>query len=162
MAEEIASPAESPMDYREHDRTYEGFLALTKIGILHVITILLALAMFGFGGSWGFTFGVLTILLAIIAAMAIRSLSLSRGPRCTCEPPENDQQDQTLGKKRRGMPMASCNAKRAATRRARKPAGSTASQRTTTIFGSGALAAAGASPKASRIVSSWVAAFSPT
>jgi hypothetical protein len=69
MAEEIASPAESPMDYREHDRTYEGFLALTKIGILHVITILLALAMFGFGGSWGFTFGVLTILLAIISAV---------------------------------------------------------------------------------------------
>lgn len=55
------------MDYAEHDRTYEGFLAVTKVGIIHVITILLALAMYAFGGAWGFTLGTLTIILAIIA-----------------------------------------------------------------------------------------------
>ena len=55
------------MDYSEHDRTYSGFIALTKIGVIHVITIMLALAMYGFGGAWGFTFGTLTIILGIIS-----------------------------------------------------------------------------------------------
>jgi small-conductance mechanosensitive channel len=68
MADEIASPAESAMDYSEHDRTYTGFIALTKIGIINVITIILALAMYAFGGGWGFTLGTLTIILGIISA----------------------------------------------------------------------------------------------
>jgi hypothetical protein len=55
------------MDYSEHDRTYTGFLALTKIGIINIITILLALAMYAFGGGWGFTLGTLTIILGIIS-----------------------------------------------------------------------------------------------
>lgn len=55
------------MDYAEHERTYAGFIALTKIGIIHVITIVLALAMYAFGGAWGFTLGTLTIILAIIS-----------------------------------------------------------------------------------------------
>jgi hypothetical protein len=67
MAEETTSPAGSAMDYAEHERTYAGFIALTKIGIIHVITIVLALAMYAFGGAWGFTLGTLTIILAIIS-----------------------------------------------------------------------------------------------
>lgn len=68
MAEETTSPTGSAMDYAEHERTYAGFLAITKVGIINVITILLALAMYAFGGAWGFTLGTLTIILAIIAA----------------------------------------------------------------------------------------------
>ncbi len=59
---------QSGMDYSEHDRTYDGFLALTKIGMVHVITIVVALAIFGFGGPWSFTLGVLTLLLALVSA----------------------------------------------------------------------------------------------
>lgn len=59
---------QSGMDYSEHDRTYDGFLALTKIGIINVITIVVALAIFGFGGPWSFTLGVLTLVLAMVAA----------------------------------------------------------------------------------------------
>lgn len=65
MAEETPN---SSMDYSEHDRTYDGFLAITKIGIVHVITILLALAIFGFGGPWSFTLGMITTILAILSA----------------------------------------------------------------------------------------------
>ena len=66
MAEEST---QSAMDYAEHDRTYAGFVALTKIGIVHVITILVALAVFGFGGSWSFSAGIVILLLAIITAV---------------------------------------------------------------------------------------------
>ncbi len=65
MAEETT---QSGMDYAEHDRTYDGFIALTKISIVNVITILLALAVFGFGGPWSFTLGVLIVVLAIASA----------------------------------------------------------------------------------------------
>ena len=65
MAEETT---QSAMDYAEHERTYAGFIALTKIGTVYVITILLALAIFGFGGSWSFSVGILVLVLATIAA----------------------------------------------------------------------------------------------
>ena len=65
MAEETT---QSAMDYAEHDRTYSGFVALTKIGIVNVITIMIALAVFGFGGSWAFSTGVLIVILAIVTA----------------------------------------------------------------------------------------------
>ncbi|HEX2256199.1 MAG TPA: aa3-type cytochrome c oxidase subunit IV, partial [Afifellaceae bacterium] len=48
--------------------TYEGFVALTTIGILHTITIVLALVMFGFGGSGSFWLGLVTLFLAAAAA----------------------------------------------------------------------------------------------
>ncbi len=65
MAEETT---QSGMDYAEHDRTYAGFMALTKIGIVYVITILVALAIFGFGGSWSFSVGILVLLLGTVTA----------------------------------------------------------------------------------------------
>ena len=65
MAEDTT---QSGMDYAEHDRTYDGFIALTKISIVHVITIMVALAVFGFGGPWSFTFGILIVILAIASA----------------------------------------------------------------------------------------------
>lgn len=34
------------MDYREHERTYEGFIRLSKIGGIAVIAVLVLMAVF--------------------------------------------------------------------------------------------------------------------
>ena len=70
MAEHLPTgPTElgAPMDYAEHERTFHGFVMLTKLGILHTIDTLLALALFAFGGAWGFWLGVILLTLATIA-----------------------------------------------------------------------------------------------
>jgi hypothetical protein len=70
MAEHLpAGPAElgAPMDYAEHERTYRGFLTLTKLSILASIDTLIALVLFGYGGFW---LGVL-MLLMMMAALVI-------------------------------------------------------------------------------------------
>ncbi len=70
MAEHLPSgPAElgAPMDYAEHERTFAGFVALTKIGVLASVITLVALAIFSFGGSWGFWLGTLLLILMMLA-----------------------------------------------------------------------------------------------
>jgi hypothetical protein len=57
----------APMDYAEHERTFDGFVMFTKLGLLHTIDTLLALALFAFGGGWGFWLGLLLLILATIA-----------------------------------------------------------------------------------------------
>ncbi len=56
------------MDYPEHERTYEGFLALTKVTVLATIAILQALVLFGIAIN-GFWLGVLMILLMTVATI---------------------------------------------------------------------------------------------
>lgn len=34
------------MDYREHDRTYEGFIRLSKYGTVAVVAVLVLMAIF--------------------------------------------------------------------------------------------------------------------
>ena len=53
------------MDYAEHDKTYSRFLALTKFGSLHCISLLIAMA-FGFFTSAGF-FSALVLFIIISA-----------------------------------------------------------------------------------------------
>jgi Bacterial aa3 type cytochrome c oxidase subunit IV len=64
-----AGPTElgAPMDYREHDRTFSGFVALTKITILATVAILQSLTLFGLASD-GFWLGMLLLLLTAIAA----------------------------------------------------------------------------------------------
>jgi hypothetical protein len=69
MAEhEAPAPEKSAMDYPEHHRTYEGFLKLTELAIVHLVTILLVLVMIGFGGTSGFWLGIIALFLAVVAA----------------------------------------------------------------------------------------------
>ncbi len=56
----------APMDYAEHERTFAGFVALFKIGVLATIAILQALTLFGIAAH-GFWLGVLMILGMMIA-----------------------------------------------------------------------------------------------
>lgn len=53
------------MDYSEHEKTYSGFLAMTKYGTLVLVALLLSMA-FGFFMGGGFISAV--ILFAIICA----------------------------------------------------------------------------------------------
>jgi uncharacterized membrane protein YfcA len=71
MAEHLpAGRAElgAPMDYAEHERTYEGFLALASVSAVSTLNALVALVLYAFGGGWGFWLGNLMILLTIIGA----------------------------------------------------------------------------------------------
>jgi hypothetical protein len=63
-------PAElgAPMDYAEHERTYAGFVALTKILVLASVIVLMALALYGFGAG-GFWLGTLLIVLMIVGSV---------------------------------------------------------------------------------------------
>ena len=47
MSDETA-PA---MDYDSHEQTYEGFINFSKIGTIAVLTIVVCLIMFAFGGT---------------------------------------------------------------------------------------------------------------
>lgn len=59
------------MDYAEHDRTYNGFLALAKYGSLFCVSLLIAMA-FGFFTSAGFISAtVLMVLIFAIGAVAL-------------------------------------------------------------------------------------------
>jgi hypothetical protein len=76
MAEHNAPARDMPgAEFSEHARTYEGFVALLTIGILHAITILLALVMFGFGSAGGFWLGLVTLFLAVASA----AIGITRG-----------------------------------------------------------------------------------
>ncbi|WP_336057556.1 aa3-type cytochrome c oxidase subunit IV [Nitratireductor sp. CH_MIT9313-5] len=69
MAEHMPTgPAETgaEMDYAEHERTYNLFLAITKYSSLVVIALLIAMA-FGFFTSAGFFSS--TILFVLICAL---------------------------------------------------------------------------------------------
>ena len=69
MAEHLpAGPAEvgAPMDYAAHERIFEGFVAMIKIGIFASIATVLALVLFGFGRG-GFWLGALLLLMMAIA-----------------------------------------------------------------------------------------------
>ncbi|HEV7434811.1 aa3-type cytochrome c oxidase subunit IV [Rhizobium halophilum] len=54
------------MDYAEHEKTYGGFLTLTKWGTMHLVVLMIAMAAGFFGGA-GF-FGALIIFIVLNAA----------------------------------------------------------------------------------------------
>jgi len=58
----------APMDYDEHEKTFGGFVAFTKLAIIATINILITLAIFAFGGAGAFWIGMLMLILTIVAA----------------------------------------------------------------------------------------------
>ena len=54
------------MDYAEHQSSFAGFVALTKIAVLATVAILQSLTLFGIAAH-GFWLGVLMILLMFVA-----------------------------------------------------------------------------------------------
>lgn len=73
MAEHSPSgPVETgaAMDYAEHERTYNGFLALAKYGSLFCVALLIAMA-FGFFTSAGFFSSLILMALVIVIGAVI-------------------------------------------------------------------------------------------
>lgn len=62
------------MDYKEHEQTYAGFLALTKYGTLATVAILIAMA-FGFFGGGGFISSIIVFLIVCaVGGYALRDM----------------------------------------------------------------------------------------
>ncbi|SEP58814.1 aa3 type cytochrome c oxidase subunit IV [Faunimonas pinastri] len=57
----------APMDYAQHEKTYESFLVLAKLGILVTIDTVLSLVIYSFGGVAGFWLGSIHLILSCIA-----------------------------------------------------------------------------------------------
>lgn len=56
------------MDYAEHERTYEGFINFSKVGTIAVLTIVVCLIMFAFGGTAATIFGWLLLIGTVVAS----------------------------------------------------------------------------------------------
>lgn len=59
----------APMDYREHEQTYNGFVSLVKWGTTALVSLLIAMAFGFFVG--GFISGSVVFFLVMIAAWFI-------------------------------------------------------------------------------------------
>ncbi len=55
------------MDYAEHERTYAGFIAFSKLGVVTVLNFMLCLLVFGFGGAWASVIGTVGVLASLVA-----------------------------------------------------------------------------------------------
>ena len=72
MSEHHTGPVETgaPMDYREHERTYEGFLSVAKFGTAACVALLLALAA-GFCTAGGWVGGIATFIILFAASLVV-------------------------------------------------------------------------------------------
>lgn len=65
------------MDYPEHEKTYAGFIEMTKLGTIATLTIMVTLCLFAFGGGGGVVFGwillVMTLAASTIGMLALKS-----------------------------------------------------------------------------------------
>ncbi|WP_075291240.1 aa3-type cytochrome c oxidase subunit IV [Pararhizobium arenae] len=74
MAEHHTGPVETgaPMDYAEHEKTYNFFLGATKYGTLFCVALLIAMAAGFFTSAGFFTALVLFVLLNIAGFVLLR------------------------------------------------------------------------------------------
>lgn len=72
MAEHNTGPAEvgAPMDYKEHEQTYNMFLAAAKYGTLFLVALLIGMAAGFFTGA-GFLGGIVVMLAVFIAGLVL-------------------------------------------------------------------------------------------
>jgi hypothetical protein len=72
MAEHKTGPVElgAEMDYPQHEKTYDGFLTMTKYGTLACVVLMIAMAV-GFFMGGGFFGGLLVFLILNVAGFAL-------------------------------------------------------------------------------------------
>lgn len=70
MAEHHTGPVETgaPMDYKEHENTYNMFIAGTKYGSMLLVVLLLAMTAGFFGGA-GFLGGLFVFIVLLAAGI---------------------------------------------------------------------------------------------
>jgi hypothetical protein len=74
MAEHHSGPVETgaPMDYREHEKTYDLFIAAAKYGAMAVGVLLIAMAAGLVGGAGFFGGIVIFIVLLVLGTFLLR------------------------------------------------------------------------------------------
>lgn len=74
MAEHHSGPVETgaPMDYSEHEKTYDFFIAATKYGTMFCVTLLIAMAAGFFTGAGFFSALILLIVLNVLGFVLLR------------------------------------------------------------------------------------------
>ncbi|CAN7227721.1 aa3-type cytochrome c oxidase subunit IV [Pararhizobium sp. LjRoot235] len=74
MAEHHSGPVETgaPMDYSEHEKTYNFFLEAAKFGTLFCVALLIAMAAAFFTSAGFFTALVLFVLLNVAGFVLLR------------------------------------------------------------------------------------------
>ncbi|MES5099336.1 aa3-type cytochrome c oxidase subunit IV [Agrobacterium sp. BA1120] len=72
MSEHHTGPVEigAPMNYSEHEKTYDGFLTAAKYGTMMVCVLLLAMVV-GFFTTGGFFGGLLVFLILTVAGFVL-------------------------------------------------------------------------------------------
>lgn len=72
MSEHHTGPVETgaPMDYREHERTYNGFLSVAKFGTAACVALMVAMAA-GFFTAGGWLGGVITFIVLFVASVVV-------------------------------------------------------------------------------------------
>ncbi len=58
----------APMDYSEHEKTYEMFLACAKWGTVHLVALMIAMAAGFFGGA-GLLGGLIVFIVLSVAGV---------------------------------------------------------------------------------------------
>ena len=74
MSEHHTGPVEqgAPMDYLEHERTYDRFIAASKFGTAILVALLIGMAA-GFYTAGGFIGGLVAfIVLSVVGVLALR------------------------------------------------------------------------------------------
>ena len=68
MSEHPTGPVETgaPMNYQEHEKTYDMFIVGAKYGTMIIVALLIAMAA-GFFTAGGFLGGILTFIIACVA-----------------------------------------------------------------------------------------------
>ncbi|NVP55755.1 aa3-type cytochrome c oxidase subunit IV [Mycoplana rhizolycopersici] len=74
MAEHHTGPVETgaPMDYPEHEKTYNLFVNASKYGTMFCVTLLIAMAAGFFTGAGFFSALVLLIVLNVLGFVLLR------------------------------------------------------------------------------------------
>ncbi|NTF43272.1 cytochrome-c oxidase [Rhizobium sp. AC27/96] len=74
MAEHHTGPAETgaPMDYREHEKTYNGFLFVARVGSAIIAALLIGMAAGFFGHAGLFGGFAIFVVLAIVGGFLVR------------------------------------------------------------------------------------------
>jgi hypothetical protein len=72
MAEHHSGPVElgAPMDYKEHEKSYDLFLKGAKYGTMIIVFLLIAMAV-GFFTSAGFIFSVLLFIILSVGGLIL-------------------------------------------------------------------------------------------
>lgn len=74
MAEHHTGPIETgaPMDYKEHEKTYNGFIASAKIGSALIVALLIAMTAGFFGHAGLFGGFLIFVVLSIVGVFLAR------------------------------------------------------------------------------------------